>query len=207
MPLTGTFDIVWRKLECYGLLLLADPKLPSVAGLIAGETLRGSWWGHPRGKEIYAVSEELASRPDVLLAKLVSRKVTFVHRALWPSLYSVACSHETWQMGSLMPATRALFARIESEGELRSDQLDKGPKRETAKNLLELEWRLLVHTKSVHTEAGSHAKAVESWRHWHARVGLLEPILEVGRARKLLEDRAAALSGASKGSARLPWML
>ena len=207
MPPTGAFDIVCGKLECYGLLLLADPKLPSVAGLIAGETLRGSWWGHPRGKEIYAVSEELASRPDVLLAKLVSRKVTFVHRALWPSLYSVACSHETWQMGSLMPATRALFARIESEGELRSDQLDKGPKKETAKTLLELEWRLLVHTKSVHTEAGSHAKAVESWRHWHGRVGLLEPILEVGRARKLLEDRAAALSGASKGSARLPWML
>jgi hypothetical protein len=207
MPLTEAFDLVWRKLERYGLLLLADPKLPSVAGVIAGEALRGSWWGHPRGKEIYAVSEGLASQPDVLLAKLVSRKVTFVHRALWPSLYSVACSHETWQMGSLMPATRALFARIESEGELRSDQLDKGPKKETAKNLLELEWRLLVHTKSVHTEAGAHAKAVESWRHWHARVGLLEPILEVGRARKLLEDRAAALSGASKGSARLPWML
>jgi hypothetical protein len=206
MPLPGAFDLVWRELERHGLLLLTDPTLPSVAGLIAGGPIRGSWWGHPRGKEIYAVSEELASRRNVLLTKLVSRKVTFVHRALWPSLYSVACSHQPWQMGSLMPATRALLARIEREGELRSDLLDKGPKKETRKNLLELEWRLLVHTKSIHTEAGSHAKAVESWRHWHARVGLLEPIPEVGRARKLLEDRATALSGATKESASLPWM-
>ena len=206
MPTIRTYDLVWSQLERYGILLLTDPKLPSVAGLVVGGPVRGSWWGHPRGREIYAVSEQLAARPDVVLTKLVSRKVTFVHRALWPSLYSVASSHQRWQMEGLMPAARALLARIEHEGELRSDLLDEGPRKDTGKNLLELEWRLLVHTESVHTEAGSHAKAVESWRHWHSRVSPLRHIPEVGRARKLLEDRAVALSSASKGSARLPWM-
>ena len=206
MSAIRTYDLVWGELKRYGLLLLTDPKLPSVAGLIVGVPVHGSWWGHPRGKEIYAVSEQLAARPDVVLTKLVSRKVTFVHRALWPSLYSVACSHERWQMEGLIPAARALFARIEREGELRSDLLGEEPRKDAGKNLLELEWRLLVHTESVHTESGSHAKAVESWQHWHSRVGLLKPIPAVGRARKLLEDRVLALSNASKGSARLPWM-
>ncbi|HUR27834.1 MAG TPA: hypothetical protein VM509_06590 [Planctomycetota bacterium] len=78
------------RLEEEGLLLLADAKWPSVASLVAGEPIRGSWWSHPRGKEIFRRQRELEAHEDVLVVKLVDRKLTFVHRRLWPALLAVA---------------------------------------------------------------------------------------------------------------------
>src|SRR5438093_284709 len=53
-----------------GLLLLSDARLPSIAGLVAGAPVRGSWWGHPAGQAIYQVSEALADHPDVAVNPL-----------------------------------------------------------------------------------------------------------------------------------------
>ena len=68
------FRRVWQVIETLGFLLLTDRKLPSVAGLVAGSPVRGSWWGHPRGREIYRVACSLAAHPDVLGVPLVSGK-------------------------------------------------------------------------------------------------------------------------------------
>jgi hypothetical protein len=59
---------------------------PSLAEAIAGEPIRGSWWAHARGREIFAVTRKIRDSPDVLVCRLVDGKITYVHRRLWPAL-------------------------------------------------------------------------------------------------------------------------
>jgi hypothetical protein len=75
----------------HGMMLeSARGPLPSVAELVAGEPIRGSWWGHPAGHAIFDTLNALADSPDVLRTRLVGGKVTLVHRRLWPALVRVA---------------------------------------------------------------------------------------------------------------------
>jgi hypothetical protein len=60
--------------------------VPSLAAAIAGEPIRGSWWAHARGREIFAVTRAIRDSPDVLVCRLVDGKITYVHRRLWPAL-------------------------------------------------------------------------------------------------------------------------
>jgi hypothetical protein len=53
---------------------------------VAGGPIRGSWWGHPKGHEIFRLAEAVANSGDVLVCKLIEGKVTWVHRRLWPAL-------------------------------------------------------------------------------------------------------------------------
>lgn len=71
-------------------LQAAHGAVPNLAEEVAGERIRGSWWGHPKGREIYRITEAVSERPDVLVCKLVDGKVTYVHRRLWPALVRVA---------------------------------------------------------------------------------------------------------------------
>ena len=77
--------------EQHGVVLqAAHGPLPSLAEAIAGERIRGSWWGHPKGHEIFRATEAVCDSPDVLVCKLVQGKVTYVHRRLWPALAKLA---------------------------------------------------------------------------------------------------------------------
>jgi hypothetical protein len=77
--------------ERHGVILqAARGPLPSLAEAIAGEPIRGSWWGHPKGKEIFRAAEAICNNPDVLVCKLVQGRVTYVHRRLWPALVKLA---------------------------------------------------------------------------------------------------------------------
>jgi len=60
--------------------------VPSLVEAVLGEPIRGSWWGHPRGREIFAVTRAVRDSGDVLVCRLVDGKITYVHRRLWPSL-------------------------------------------------------------------------------------------------------------------------
>ena len=60
--------------------------VPSLAQTIAGETIRGSWWAHPKGHVIFLCSRAIRESEDVLVCRLVGGKVTYVHRRLWPAL-------------------------------------------------------------------------------------------------------------------------
>ena len=71
------------ELDRIGLLMQHDKALPSATTIIAGGPIAGSWWGHPKGKRIYEVLEELAGGPLALCVKLVSGKRTYVHPRLW----------------------------------------------------------------------------------------------------------------------------
>ncbi|MSP59821.1 MAG: hypothetical protein EXR72_05670 [Myxococcales bacterium] len=63
--------------------------MPSFVDEVAGERVRGSWWGHPRGKRIYALVTQLEDEGDLLSLHLVDGRVTLLARALWPHLYRV----------------------------------------------------------------------------------------------------------------------
>ena len=71
-------------------LQAAHGPVPSLAEAIAGGPIRGSWWGHPKGQEIFRVADAVSENPDVLVCKLISGKITYVHRRLWPALVRLA---------------------------------------------------------------------------------------------------------------------
>jgi len=75
----------------HGIVLqAARGPVPSLAEAIAGGPIRGSWWGHAKGAEIYRVADAISESDDVLVCRLVEEKVTFVHRRLWPALVKLA---------------------------------------------------------------------------------------------------------------------
>ena len=68
----------------------ASGPVPSLAAEITGAPIHGSWWGHPKSHEIFAVTRGLRGSPDVLVCCLVAGKVTYVHRRLWAPLVRAA---------------------------------------------------------------------------------------------------------------------
>lgn len=77
--------------ERHGVVLqAARGELPNLAEAVAGGPIRGSWWGHPKGRDIYHATEAICASRDVLVCKLVGGKVTYVHRRLWPALVRLA---------------------------------------------------------------------------------------------------------------------
>ena len=75
----------------HGIVLqAARGPVPSLAEAIAGGPIRGSWWGHPKGQEIFRVAEAVSEDPDILVCKLIDGKVTYVHRRLWAAVVRLA---------------------------------------------------------------------------------------------------------------------
>src|SRR6201991_3441508 len=74
---------VLRLLEQHGMLLVQDAKLPNLVGEVVGRTVEGSWWGHPAKHDIFRILNEVADHPDTFIAKLLNKKQTLVHRALF----------------------------------------------------------------------------------------------------------------------------
>jgi hypothetical protein len=75
--------------------------LPNLAERIAGEPIRGSWWGHSSGHEIFAVLGRLLDSPDVVATRLVDGKITLIHRRVWPALVRVADRFEAERLASV----------------------------------------------------------------------------------------------------------
>ena len=74
-------------------VVLASAKggsVPNVAEAVVDEPIRGSWWGHQKGPEIFRALSALDDSPDILCFRLVEGKITFVHRRLWPALVRLA---------------------------------------------------------------------------------------------------------------------
>ncbi len=64
--------------------------VPSLAAAVAGAPIRGSWWRHAKGREIFALTRAVRDSADVLVCRLVGGKITYVHRRLWPALVRLA---------------------------------------------------------------------------------------------------------------------
>ncbi|HXV63182.1 MAG TPA: hypothetical protein VEK15_20960 [Vicinamibacteria bacterium] len=182
-----------RELERLGVLLVTDARLPSLTRIVAGEAVKGSWWSHPKARTIYAVLEALEDDAAALLVKLVSRKLTFVHRALWPELFSVAMARDDWQTRGLSPSATSLLELVDAEKMLR---VESG----SAKAAREIEDRLLAHGSQQHTERGAHAKVLTTWEET-ARLRDFRPKpTDPASARAALESRIRSWEGA-----KLPW--
>ncbi len=203
------YQLSLKAIKKTGLLLLTDAKWPSVATIVAGEPIKGSWWGHPKSHSIFRVATRLSERPDLLAVKLIFGKVTFVHRHFWPALLSVAQAKEPWQLRSLPPAARSLLKLITDRGTLASNDclkspLSTSPFRRTV--FAQLQDRLLVYAEEFHTESGAHATRFESWKHWQTRQLIPRSLPHPEEAKKLLEEAAQRLSPDSRLKGALPWL-
>jgi hypothetical protein len=88
--------------ERHGIVLqAARGPVPSLAEAVAGGPIRGSWWGHPRGHEIFRAAEAITESPDVLVCKLVDGKITYVHRRLWPALVKLSARFRKAQLAKI----------------------------------------------------------------------------------------------------------
>ena len=179
------------ELSAYGLLLQQDLQLPNVVATVAGEPLHGSWWSHPAGHAIFDRLNALAAHPDVLTTRLVSGKVTFVHRRLWPAVLAAATERAAWQFARLAAPARELYESVERQGMLFA----------TGPSAKELERRLLVHGEQVHTEKGHHELRLESWTVWAERAGCSGDLAAVDGRRQL----EAAVRGLGGTEALLQW--
>jgi len=63
---------------------------PSLAEAIVGAPVKGRWWSHAKGREIFALTRAMRESEDVLVCRLVNGKITFVHRRMWPALVRLA---------------------------------------------------------------------------------------------------------------------
>jgi hypothetical protein len=183
---------VFAALSETSLLLVQDKRLPSVAGIIAGEALAASWWSHPKGQLIFDVLSELADHDDVLFVKLLHGKVTLVHRKLWPALLAAVSKGEPWQLEGLSEAARELLASVPAASGV---TLASGPP------VKELEKRLLVHSEETHTETGKHAMALQTWSSWAKRAHV-KPLRASAAAKRQIEEAVESIGGALRA---LPW--
>lgn len=82
----------------------------NLADAIAGGPIRGSWWGHPKGKLIFRLTRDVRDAAEILVCRLVEGKITFVHRRLWPALVKMADSFDRDRLAALHEAHTALGA-------------------------------------------------------------------------------------------------
>jgi hypothetical protein len=173
---------VRAELERRQLLLQAGNEFPSIATIVVGEPIRGSWWAHPQSNLIYWVCQDLDDDPNVTEARLIGGKVTHVWRTAWADVASVALAREPWQSDGLDAAERALIDDADA-ADVRADALVWTGRRKLADACRLLERRLLVKAHDVHTDSGRHVKVLGSWRRWWQENG-------TGRLHKAADARA-----------------
>ena len=68
----------------------AKGPVPNFAEAVAGTPIRGSWWNHPAGKQIFRATRLVRDSEQILVCRLVEGKITYVHRRMWPALVRLA---------------------------------------------------------------------------------------------------------------------
>jgi hypothetical protein len=199
---------VRRDLRQFGLLPFTEREAPSLVSIVVGSPVTGSWWGHPAGQLIYQVGDVLEDDSDVLFLKLWHGKVTLVERQLWPALVRVGTARKTWQTEGLGAVPQRLLSLIDRYGEVRSDLMPRDffPGVQGFRPALrELEGRLLVLTRSVHTASGAHALVAESWNSWGSRMGVPRFPDTVDAAQRAIAAAAGRLDPKAPPDKWLPW--
>lgn len=158
---------------------------------MTGETVKGSWWAHPKAHEIFQCLMEVGESLDVVAAKLVAGKVTLVHRRLWPALLAVAQSREPWQLAGLSKEGERLLRRLDREESVVA----------SGAPVKELERRLLAVAYEEHTESGAHKMRLKTWARWAAEVKC-RTSLSSSEGRRKLERVVKELGGETR---MLPW--
>jgi hypothetical protein len=63
---------------------------PNLADAVAGTPIRGNWWNHPVGKQIFRATRVVRDSEQILVCRLVEGKITYVYRRMWPALVRLA---------------------------------------------------------------------------------------------------------------------
>ena len=197
IQMADAFQKVFGDLKRHSVLLQTDARLPNVCALVVGAPVPGSWWAHPKSHAIFKVNSALADHPDVLVVKLISGKLTYVERALWPYVAAIGGAREAWQVKNLSQGARELLKNL--------DRAPVETDRQLAKAASELEKTLLVYSEQFHTSAGSHARRLDTWDRWLRRKGATTLKLRPDQARDTLEQLVASLNQEFNGNGRLPW--
>ncbi len=102
--------------EKHGIVLeSAAGPAPSLVATIAGSPIKGSWWSHPMGKDIFQVTRAVRASPHVLVCRLLSGKVTFVHERVWPALVRSAGRFHADQLAQLVEQHTASGKHVSTE--------------------------------------------------------------------------------------------
>lgn len=180
-------------IEELGLLLVQDRHLRNAIEILVAAPVAGSWWSHPEGKRIYAVLEAVTAHADVLVAKLIARKLTLIHRRMWPAFLTVANAREPWQLRPLSAAAALTFTALDG----RRAMVEPSPAATK-----ELELSLLAHGERVHTPAGKHVTRLEPWSRWAVRAGCEPAPMTILEAKHELQSAVMRLGGSPD---LLPW--
>jgi hypothetical protein len=80
-----------RFVRQHGIVLeSAKGPMPSLAQAVAKTPIRGNWWTHPDGKQIFRATRLVRDCDDILVCRLVDGKITYVDRRLWPAIVRLA---------------------------------------------------------------------------------------------------------------------
>jgi hypothetical protein len=74
---------------------------PNLAEAVAGEPIRGSWWGHKKGRAIFWATRAVRNSSDVLVCRFLDGKVTYIHRRLWPAIVRLADSLDRTKLAAI----------------------------------------------------------------------------------------------------------
>ena len=87
--------------ETNGIVLeSAHGRVPTFADFVAGERVT-RWWGHPKGRLIFALTRALRDSPDVLTCRFIDNKITYIHRRLWSALVKLSDELDTSGLGAI----------------------------------------------------------------------------------------------------------
>ena len=112
-----------------------------------------------------------------------------------PAFLAVAMSREGWQLKGLDSRMLSLLEEVDEKGEIEA----------SGSVAAALEKSLLVHAEQVHTEKGSHAKILKTWKKWMKAAVAAPAVLNPDEARESLEKLLAHLNSRYAGRGTLPW--
>jgi hypothetical protein len=197
---------IYKELDKHGFLMLSDSPLPSLTSIIAGEPVKGSWWGHSQGNLMYNLSNQVMDDPEILTLKFFNKKVTYLRKEHWSALWTISTSQEEWQFKKLSPDSKKLFQKVEKEKTLRAD--DKGLKQsptEIGKLASKLEEKLLVYSESIHTDSGKHVRILQSWNTLAKTKKFKPEKIDYSEAIAHFENLKLRLEKSCNTNVKMPW--
>jgi hypothetical protein len=195
--MTQAFKKVRKAIDRNGILLLTDAELPSLTALIAGEPVKGSWWGHPQGNLMYNLSNELADQKDLLLVKgLLNKKLTFLQQQHWDALFAIGSAKQEWQTKKLKAPAKKLLTKLTKAGELPAGD---------PKIAANIELSLLAYSESVHTDSGKHIKVLRTWAETFRTKSYQPKKMSYDEALAHFEKIRCALSKKDQTKVCFPW--
>jgi hypothetical protein len=82
-------------------LLSAKGPIPRLTEAVAGGPIKGSWWAHPKGREIFAIMQKVCDSPDILVCRLIDGHLTLLHRRLWAATVKLADKFQPTQLAQV----------------------------------------------------------------------------------------------------------